>query len=81
MSIEKFEDDRPGCRPATLDMKTGQALPDDHPLMKRALAFWETTTLKGRKVFHDVTCVNSRRPDDLEVVKGLMDRMQAALEE
>ena len=81
MSKDKYEEGCPGCQPAVLDTKTLKPLPDDHPLMKTVLAFWETTTVEERTAFHNVTCANSRKDSDLRIMQDLMRRMRGELEE
>jgi len=39
---------------------------------------WETTR-EEREVFHRVTCLNSRAPEDLSVMQGLINRIEAAV--
>ena len=77
MSIQQFDDNCPGCRPAILDVKTGKVLPDDDPIMAKILAIWANTTLGEREAFHRVMCLNSREPLDLFLVRGLTDKLQA----
>ena len=77
MSRTKFEDDCKGCRPAVLDMKTGQRLPDDHELMKAIDVVWAKTTREERKAFHSVCCLNSRDARDMKLCTGIIDRIGA----
>lgn len=81
MSIEKFDDNCPGCRPAILDVKTREVLPDDHPLMAKMLGVWATTTLGERQAYHRVMCLNSEEPSDLFRVRSIMDRLKATAKE
>jgi hypothetical protein len=76
MSLEVFDDNCPGCRPAILDVKTGKVLPDDDPIMARMLTIWANTTLGERRAFHRVMCLNSREPLDLFLVRGLTERLK-----
>jgi hypothetical protein len=76
MSHEKFDDNCPGCKPAFLDLKTGQVLPDDHPVMQKVHAVWRTTTFQQREAFHDVMCLNSRDPLKLFLVKQITDQFK-----
>lgn len=76
MSIEKFDDNCPGCRPAFLDLKTGEVLPESHPVMQRILAIWAQSSYEEREAFHHVMCLNSRDPRDLQLVKQLTDQFQ-----
>jgi hypothetical protein len=70
-------DDSRGCRPAFIDLQTGQVLPDDHPTMLKIMAIWETTSRAQREAYHRVMCLNSRDPIDLVVVEGIIDRFKA----
>jgi hypothetical protein len=80
MSRHQFSDDCPGCRPALIDFKTGQVIPEDDPVMQSVLAIWAKTTRKEREVFHCVTCLNSRVPSDLRIFKTVTDRIQGAFD-
>jgi hypothetical protein len=77
MSIEKFDDNCPGCRPAILDLKTGKVLSDDDPVMAKMLGIWATTTLAQRQAYHRVMCLNSRDAVDLLLVRTVIDRFEA----
>jgi hypothetical protein len=77
MPLHLFSDDCPGCRPAAVDTRTGQALPDDHPLMQKILRAWGRTTLEQRQAWHAVTCLNSRKPTDMELAKQFVNSIQA----
>ena len=79
MSLAQFNDDCPGCRPAVLDPTTGSVLTPEHPVMVTINQVWATTTLEERRAFHNVCCLNSRAPDDLKLMAGLTERVQAAL--
>jgi len=79
MSLQQFDDDCPGCKPAVLDPKTNEVLPDDHPVMVAIFAVWETTTPEERKAFHDVCCLNSQQPHDMALMQGLVLRIQLAI--
>lgn len=81
MSHDKFSDDCPGCRPALFDMKTQQPLPPDSPIMQAVSAIWAQTTKQEREAFHRVTCLNSRMPSDMRLVKGIVDQIRAATEQ
>jgi hypothetical protein len=79
MSWDVFSDDCPGCRPAMVDLTTGQRIPEDAPMMKIVLGVWKRTTRDERLAFHRVTCQNSRTANDLLIVRNLSAEMQAAL--
>jgi hypothetical protein len=80
MSIEQFDDNCPGCRPAILDMQTRKVLPDNHPLMEKMLGVWATTTLGERQAYHRVMCQNSRDAVDLFIVRTVVARFEANAE-
>lgn len=77
MPMNQFSDDCPGCRPAMLDVETGKVLPDDHPMMKKVLEIWQTTTLAERQAFHRVMCQNSRAVSDIAVVGKIVNQLQS----
>lgn len=80
MSWEKFDDECPGCKPALLDLKTGQVKPDDSPEMVAVFSVWQTTTLEERQAWHRVCCGNSVDQKDRSVADALAMRVQTALE-
>ncbi len=75
MSWTHFEDDCPGCRPVAIDPETGQLLPDAHPLMHAVNKWWFMTTLQERQAWHRFTCLNSRAPLDLCVIKDMKEKV------
>jgi hypothetical protein len=77
MSLQKYDDNCPGCRPAIMDLKTKQVLPDDHPLMVKMLAIWEKTSIGERRAYHRVMCLNSRDAIDLFIVNGVVRKLEA----
>ena len=79
MSYQFFSDDCPGCRPAMLNLTTGEAIPESDPMMQIVLAVWARTSRKEREVFHRVTCQNSRVPSDVRIFQQLGMRIQTAL--
>lgn len=80
MSIEVFSDDCPGCRPAMINLATGERFPDDSPPMLAVLEVWKNTTVGQRLAWHRVTCQNSRTEMDLLFCQGLQRLLQTALE-
>lgn len=59
----EFCDTCPGCRPAILDLRTGEAIPDDSPVMVAVLKAWrERTTYDQRKGYIEVTLHKSLDP-------------------
>jgi len=73
MSKLQHDDECPDCRPMLMDIKTGRPLPDDHPAMQAMQRAWLRTTLEQRQAFHRCTCLNSRAPHDLTLVKQFLD--------
>lgn len=81
MSLETFDDDCPGCMPALIDMRTGQPLPADSPEMMSVHAMWRAlTTFEERRAFHQVSCQNSREPEDMALMRTLLPKIKAAIE-
>lgn len=76
MSREQFDDDCPGCKPAILDVQTGQPLNEDHPIMVKVMTVWDGTTLAERQAYHNVMCQNSREPSDLELVNRVISKIE-----
>lgn len=79
MSWEKHEDDCPGCRPAMMNLKTHEVLPDDSPEMVAILGVWSKTTLEQRQAWHRITCQGSKNPADHELVRPFIEESQAAM--
>lgn len=79
MSIERFDDECPGCRPAMVDVKTGLSFADDSIEMKTVNRLWGETSLQERRAWHRVTCQNSRALVDVQYARSFADRLEAAL--
>ena len=79
MSLERFDDECPGCRPTMMDVKTGRLFADDSAEMVAVSRLWGETTPDERRAWHRFTCQNSRAPADMILVKAFSDRVQAAL--
>jgi hypothetical protein len=79
MSMKRFDDECPGCRPAMVNVDTGRLYPDDSVEMIAVNRLWAQTTSEERKAWHRVTCQNSRSLVDLSVAKAFADRIEAAL--
>lgn len=75
MSREVFNDDCEGCRPVLLD-GSGRPIPDDHPAMKVIMKIWNGLAMEQREAFHRFTCLNSRDPEDMEVVRLMVDQFR-----
>ncbi len=79
MSLEAFEEECDGCKPALLDAKTMQPYPPESPEMKAVMAVWEKTTKEERVAWHAVTCQNSRSPADVIPAGAVARRIEEAL--
>jgi hypothetical protein len=77
MSLREFDDNCPGCRPAIVDIKTKEVLPDDHPIMRSMLEVWAKTSIGERRAYHRVMCLNSRDAIDLYLVDGVIEKLKA----
>jgi hypothetical protein len=77
MSLTKFDDNCPGCRPAIIDVKTKQVLPDNHPVMAAMLEVWKKTSIGERRAYHRVMCLNSQDAIDLYLVDGVIAKLKA----
>jgi hypothetical protein len=77
MSTDFYEDDCEGCQPMVLDPKTGTILPDTDPLLQKMRAEFKKATRQEKMAWHNVTCSNSRDPEDLKIAGALVVRMQS----
>jgi hypothetical protein len=75
VSWEAYEEDCPDCRPAMVDMKTGQVMPDDAPMMRFVLEVFKGLTLAEKQAWHRFTCQNSRAPADLKVIESITQKL------
>ena len=80
MSWQKFDDECPGCKPALLDLQTGQVKPDDSQEMVAIFGVWKNTTLEERQAWHRVCCQQSPTRDDIRFADEFALRVKAALE-
>jgi len=79
MSLQKHDDDCPGCRPALVNTKTGQPYPANSPQMIAVMKVWNQTNLIERQAWHRVTCQNSRSPSDLRLAGSIAEKVKEAL--
>ena len=79
MSLDKFDDDCPGCRPALIDVRTGKVFHSSHPAVQAVNRVWARTTKEEREAFHQVTCLNNHTPAVLGVVMRLTKEIQNAI--
>lgn len=82
MPDHEFCDDCPGCRPAMLDMKTGEVLAADNPIMVKVNEIWDhQTTYAQRRSFIEVTLHNSQNLVDLQRMEEVSKMIEEAIEE
>lgn len=79
MSLDRFNDDCPGCRPALTNARTGERLPVDSPEMRAVNRVWSTTTRAEREAFHRVTCMRSAAEADVALFFDLAERVKRAV--
>lgn len=79
MACEQFDPNCPGCRPAMLDVMTGQVMDDDHPVMVVVNAIWDASPRDVQEAFWRVTVKNSRDPDDMKKAQAISQRIQEGL--
>ena len=80
MEDHEFCDDCPGCRPILVDMKNGQPLTDDDPIMILVNGIWDNDTIYAqRRAFIKVTLHNSRNPKDMERAQEVTQKFEDAL--
>jgi len=78
MSLEHYDENCKGCRPALLDIQTGKPLPEDSPIMKIVLGLWEQATPQEKRAWHDFTCLNSREPQVVSLAMGVAQKIRNA---
>jgi hypothetical protein len=61
-----------------MDPETHEPLPEDSPIMVTIRRIWATTIREQREAFHRFTCLNSRAPADLEVMRWFADEIHKA---
>lgn len=80
MENHVFCDHCPGCRPAVLDVATGEPIPDTDPRMVEINRYWDKeTSFEQRKGFIEVTLHNSRKPSDLAMFEQIARKIQKAM--
>ncbi len=81
MEDHEFCDSCSGCRPALMTM-TGEAIPDNHPIMIKVNDFWENkTSYAQRRAFIEVTLKNSRNDHDINLCNQIMEGIQLILKD
>lgn len=78
MSVRRYEDHCPGCRPVLVD-ENDRPLPNGHPAMRAVLKAWETVPREERHALHNVCCQNSEDPRDLELAERVRQHLEAAV--
>lgn len=79
MSLAKYDESCPGCRPVLVKLD-GTRFAADSPEMQAVNTVWEKTTEAERRAFHDVCCVNSRAPQDIMLAGLVQQRILQALQ-
>ena len=79
MSREQFEEGCRGCRPAVINLETGQAEPDNSPIMIAINRVYDYASYEEKESFHKFTCLNSRDPEVLRLAGGLIGRIKFAV--
>jgi hypothetical protein len=79
VSLEKFDPNCKGCRPAMVDAKTMQRMPEDSKEMRAILLLWEHQSIETKQAWHDFTCLNSRDYRVMVLVNRFADAMQEVL--
>lgn len=79
MSWKEFEENCAGCRPCVIDLKTGRPMDPDTEIMRAVNSVWEGATIQEKRAFHNVTCNNSKRDEDVEPALELTYRIQKEL--
>jgi hypothetical protein len=73
MSMQAFDDECPGCRPA---------LPADDEMMILLDQYWDTeVTDEQKRAYHAVCCCDSRLPTDMALVQPILYRMEQLAEQ
>jgi hypothetical protein len=70
-----------GCRPAMLDVKTREVLPDDHPLMTIANKIYDALSPDERRAWHRFTCLNARDVEALTIARRFYQRLERMAKE
>ncbi len=82
MSLERFHEDCPGCRPALAEVntKTGKLtrMANDHPLMVAVNKVYDASSYEEKLAFHKMSCQNDTSDENMAVLKPLMSRMEEA---
>jgi hypothetical protein len=79
MSMETYDNDCPGCRPAIVDVATGKIMPQDSPVMQIINQLFNKLTPEERQAWHSFICQNSRDPKVIEYVGRFTGQIEAAL--
>jgi hypothetical protein len=63
-----------------IEVKTGKPLPDSDPFMQKVRAEFKKASRAEKMARHNVTCSNSRDPEDLKLSANLVARFGALAE-
>lgn len=78
MSQEQYDENCDGCKPAMLDVQTGERLSDDHPAMQALQQVFNKLSKDEKAAFHRVCCLNSRDDRDLAVMGKIQQELRAS---
>ena len=77
--VHKSDDDAwKECGPAIINAETGEVLPSDAPEMIALTAIWDSLSDYEKKAYHRACCLNSRKFEDLKVLKKVTELFEAA---
>lgn len=80
MSWEEFDETCAGCRPVILDAETKKPYPTTHPHMIMAQKEFDKLSRPEKEAWHRFTCLESRSPADLALVKKFIDAIVLNME-
>ena len=80
ISCDKFDPKCQGCRPALIDVDSGEVFPKTHPLMIIVNSVWDDASVEEQEAFWNVTVKNSRDPKHLALTEVLNKRIQEKME-
>lgn len=80
MAWTRHDEECSACRPTVINTTTGEMLPDTDPRMQAVMTVWDSMPLAGKEAFHRFTCLNSREPFDVLVVRGMQSAIRKEME-
>jgi hypothetical protein len=76
---EVFDPNCEGCRPAMMDVKTGQKLPPEHPTMKVVNELWDAAPRTEQEACFRVWVHNSRASADMALAAAFFEKVRTRL--